>query len=232
MTKKLDELLKFDATLEAEKITGVEYKPGKGFDKETLATAIALLQDNIASRNEILMDLNDTLLENELSRYLFIIEKYGFEKVLEEDFGTKHFMSDETTYEKYYIYVHRKKGLLLSFDTYTWTKKPPRLNGGNVYYQWKPFVDNWAECISSGGFIRGDIWSGHHDCREALIHNLTKLDNRGEFVVPWVERPALWLINYGDEEKKDPKYDHKKLVNERIARLPEWVQTMIGPERE
>src|ERR1017187_5685094 len=121
MTNKLDELLKFDALQEAEKQTGVSYKDttkGEGFDNPATALGFLLMRENAMAKEEILTELGDTTFNNDLDRYQSIIEKYGFEKVLEDDFIDPHNLSnpDETKYEKYFIYAHRQKGLLLAFD--------------------------------------------------------------------------------------------------------------------
>lgn len=232
-TVTIDDLLNFDPLLEAEKITGVSYKDtkaGEGFDNPASALGFLLAHDHARAKEEKLMELGDTVLSNDLDRYQAIIEKYGFEKVLEDDFlNDDHRKEDEQTWEKFFVYAHRKYGLLLSFDTFTWVKgEKPHVNGGSVVYNWKPLVDNWQEVVSSGGYIDNDVWGGNHDCREALIHKMNNLNNRGEFVIPWHKRPFLWLLHYGETRNKN--YDHKAVTAARIERLPQWVKDFIGPE--
>jgi len=230
MTNKIDELLTFDPLQEAENVTGISYKDtskGEGFDNPANLMGLMFAQEHSKAKREALEELDDTYHNMNLYDYQRVIEKYGFEKVLEDDFVNPHGTDKENeTHEKYFVYAH-KKGLLLAFDTFSWTPdNKPCVNGGSVYYQWKPLVDDWTNSISSGGMIADNLWSGSHDCREALIHNLDKLNNRGEFIKPWQNKPWLWLIHYG--ETKDKGYDHNAITNGRIKRLPQWVQDFIG----
>lgn len=218
----LDNLLNYDPLATAEKITGMHYKDGGvSLDNPTIGIGLLLAQRNAAEKNAILDELDDTKLSNNLDRYQSIITNYGFEQVLADEWKSGHGHE-----ETYFIYAHRK-GLLLSFDTYSGC----RVNGGKVYYNWRPATDdasNW-ECTSSGGYTNYDsdpVWVGDHDCREALIHKLNRLNNRGEFVTPWVKRPFLWLLHYDDS--KVPGYDYRAITEARIKRLPEWVQEFIG----
>lgn len=72
------------------------------------------------------------------------------------------------------------------------------------------------------------VWCGDHDAREALVHKITKLEERGSFVPVWSKRPFLWLLHYMDT--KEEGYDYNALNAARIAAMPEWVQEMIGPK--
>lgn len=217
---ELDDLLKFDPLDTAEKITGTSIHDDGGLDNPSMALGFLLAQDHAKAKTEWLTELGDTTFSNKLDRYQSIIEKYGFEKVLEDTFAANG------RFETYFIYAH-KNGLLLSFDTFG----GDRVNGGHVYYNWKPLVEigeAW-ECTSSGGYhdtAQGLVWAGYHDCREALIHNLNKLNNRGQFVTPWTKPPFLWLLHYGDSKSKD--YDHVAITKARIERMPEWVQRFIS----
>lgn len=220
----LDKLLKFDPLDTAEKITGVSTADAElqGFENPAMAVGFVLMQENAAAKEEWLTELDDTSFHNKLERYQRIIEKFGFEQVLADNFTSKW-----DNHENYFIYAHRK-GLLLSFDTFNQTS----VNGGKVYYQWRPSVplDETHGCRSSGCFENYDtdpVWIGDHDCREALIHNLNKLNNRGEFVSPWIKRPFLWLLHHGDTEAEN--YDYKEINETRIERLPQWVKDFIGP---
>lgn len=72
------------------------------------------------------------------------------------------------------------------------------------------------------------IWSGHHDCREALKFNINRLSENGTFVKKWKEQPFLWLLHHEDSKREG--YDYKAINEEKIKMLPEDVQELIKGE--
>jgi len=226
--KKQDDILahelKYDAIADTEKELGISYKDPIVGDAVTFAS-MAKMWESSARKNEILKERRDTLFSNELDYYLEVIEENGFEKVLVLPFDI-----DDGRKEKFFIYWH-PDGLLLRFDTYNSTI----VNGGNVYYNWETTnKDHEWDILSSHGPIehRGDedgdfYWcvSGNHDCREALIHNMTRLRENGNFLKVWRKQSFIWLLHYGDT--KIDNYDHESITAERIAMLPQHVQDAI-----
>ena len=69
------------------------------------------------------------------------------------------------------------------------------------------------------------VWGGYHICREAVKHNINKMDENGVFVKKWMKMPFLWIINYMDT--KNDNYDYKSLNNQRIAKFPQYVKDAI-----
>lgn len=69
------------------------------------------------------------------------------------------------------------------------------------------------------------IWSGNHDCREALKFKINRLAENGTFVAKWKKQPFLWLLHYMDTKNED--YNYKVINEERIAMLPVDVQELI-----
>jgi len=226
----LDEMIKFDALEAAEKLTGKSFKE----DKETHDIAMDLMWSNSMLKREKLQELKDSYHGISIKDYLRIIEDDGFEQLLVEDFIDSD--APEGLYEKYYVYGHQRDGFILSFDSYSYKiddNVDILLNGGNLYYNWKPLVDNYFDTVSSGSFINKDVWAGYHDCREGLLHNVNNLRNRGDMVNPWVARPFLWLLNYAQErdvKKKAVTYD--EINREKISKLSDWAQKIIGPEND
>lgn len=219
-----DELLKFDPLDAAEQITGASYKCDEG--TSALGFLLALRHNEV--KNAHLEAAGDTTLSNELDRYVSIITNMGFELVLDLPFDSPGWGDDDPVrHEHYYIYAHRD-GLLLGFDTYGET----RVNGGEVYYCWKPSVENYWNCTSSGSMYydnQGDkYWGGDHDCREAIRHKINTLRSNGSFYAQWPKSNGifLWLLHHQDT--KEAGYDYNAINAERIAMLPEWVQTMIN----
>ena len=154
--------------------------------------------------------------------YLKLVKKIGFKQALKVDFK-----GYEDRDEVFYIYWDTKRGILLYFDTYG-----ENVNGGNFSYNWIPKDRQVVyKYSSSGGFKKhndGMVWVGHHDCRENIDVNIKNLEENGEFVVPWISRPFLWLLHFKDTEKYGRSKEGYKGVNEqRIAMLPEGIQTAI-----
>lgn len=72
----------------------------------------------------------------------------------------------------------------------------------------------------------GYVWSGDHDCREALIHNIAMLEQYGTLIEPWENVPFLWLLHHMDTRQE--AYDHEAITKSRIGKLPEDVRTCLG----
>lgn len=216
-TDELTELLHSDGLAMAEKITGKSYKEDEG----TQGLGFLFHMDINQRKRELLESRDDTTFSNTLNRYQRIITQYGFREVLHLPFEGNYGPDD------FYVYWH-DDGLLLSFDTFTWSSdKEQTVNGGKVRYNWRPNegLENRWELTSSGHF-QDSVWSGDHDCREALIFNLEQLRANGEFINPWVDTPWLWMLHYMDT--KIEGYDHKAITAERVAMLPDEVRRAIG----
>lgn len=213
-TESLDQLLSFDPLDTAEKLTGV--KSTSDPDNPATALGFYLMHGWSTKKNAALIACGDTTLLNKLDYYLGVIASIGFEKVLEDDF------EGHGKPEKLFIFA-RRDGLLLRFDTFG----SDHVNAAEAYYNWQPNeADGWPGLTSSGGFSRltdRPVWIGHHDAREALLHKINSLESGGKFVCPWIERPFLWLLNYGEKGESD----YQAINTARIGRLPEWVQAIV-----
>lgn len=212
MADRIDELLRTDSLQQAEDITGESYKN----DDATSALGMLIQMSKGRELDALLREAGDTTFSNELDRYQSIIEGVGFEQAL-----AVPFVSQWNRAENLFVYA-RRDGLLLVFDTFA----TDRVNGGHLYYQWRPAIDDFWSVTSSGG-MRGDVWCGYHDCREALLRKIKGLTDNGAFVAPWEHEEFLWLLHHGDTKVEG--YDHRAITAERIAMLPEWVRQMLGP---
>lgn len=213
----LKEALRFDALDFAKRVTG-ERVDERG---QAFSLGFVLMQQNAAVKESLLTERGDTTFTNMLDRYISIVEAYGFQLVLEDSFTGR-----DDRAERFFIFAH-PDGLLLAFDTF----ETDHVNGGKVYYNWKPSSrEAMFQFTSSGSMARlHDVWVGDHDAREALIFKMDQLRANGSFVKPWVERPFLWLLHYMDP--KVNKYDYREINEERISRLPAWVREFIGEDR-
>lgn len=241
----LDEMLRFDPLDAAEKITGENHKSST----RTTGLGMLLMMNNNDRKRKALHERGDTCFTEETDNYQRIIQKNGFKKVLELDFITKKgYDSQKEQPEKFFVYWH-DDGLVLVMDTSNLTTR----NSAKVYYNWRPKDYKNIRVTSSGSFdyedgqpsIRYDykkepdpnngrpmFWTGDHDAREAIVHNMDALREHGEFMRPWKKAPFLWFLHHGDTDNRDEKgnalYDSKAINAERIALLPDYVRECIG----
>lgn len=211
-------VLNFDPLAAAEKLTGASYKTDEG----TGALGFLMHIEHSRLKNAMLRRNGDTTLNETVERYQSVLDLLGFELVRECAFP----VNDRS--ERDFIYAHRD-GLLLHFDTFT-LSSPPMVNGAHVWFNWRPAGEIRFPRGCSGGFcqhIEPPTLAGDYDAHEALIFNLGNLRADGHLVNPWVERPFLWLLNYGDT--KTDNYNRDAINAARIAELPEWVRQMITP---
>lgn len=218
MNQQADEhlarVMRIDPLDVAENITNQRVEDGGiGF-----AAGLYMVQSKAATMKRLLRERDDVWDGMPLADYRRVVEQYGFELLLVDEFKGW----DRT--EQFFVYGH-PDGMLLKFDTF----RGDRVNGGNVYYNWRPHGEIEWDVTSSGGLVEPDytVWAGHHDCCRAMIFNLERLRSKGNFVSPWVGRPFLWLLHY--EEPKVDGYDHMAITAARIARLPQWARDFMGP---
>ena len=95
------------------------------------------------------------------------------------------------------------------------------------YEGYRKSFSNWTtrvdSHIQSKELIK--IWCGDHDCREAVKFNISQLNSNGNLIKQWKETPFLWLLHYMDT--KEEGYDHKKITQERLNKLPSYVLDII-----
>jgi len=216
-TANISDVLKFDPLDVAERITGTSTHDA---NSPAMALGFLLAMKHGARKEEMLAEIGDTRFSNTLSDYVAIVEKAGFEQVLALPFA-----GNEDVQETMFVFA-RHDGLLLRFDTY----QSDRVNGGAVYYNWRPdSIKTMHRYTSSGGMVSDTVWAGDHDCREAIVHKMKQLQENGACVSPWVKRPFLWLLHYMDAKVEG--YDYEAINASRVAMLPEWVREFIGPQR-
>ncbi|MCC6934852.1 MAG: hypothetical protein IT406_04160 [Candidatus Yanofskybacteria bacterium] len=226
---RIGELLAYDAIAVGEDMAE---SMGLGTDVGT-ALGFVLFQDANARKEQALTEADDTVLSNDLERYLRIVAAEGFTEVLrvpftvENNYGSS---GSEVKQETLFVFFHDRDGILLVFDTYDGV----RVNSGHFYYNWIP---NWIQpeeplmrVLWSGKWRGERFWVGHHDCREALRFNLRRLRQRGSFVPTWQEQPFVWLLHYGDYPH-GKEYDYDTIMQERLFLLPKWVQQRIAGEK-
>lgn len=206
LTNALERELAYDPVDVAEKMSDFL---GYGRNSE-LILALASLHN--ARKGEILAKLDDTGYRTDLNNYQRILVEEGFEKVLELDFIGQPYQYAE----KYFIYWN-PEGTLICFDTYD----SNIVNSAKLYYQVRR-KKNFRQ--SSGGYTNG-VWCGDHDARESLRYTLNMLRTESEILPVWQYDNFMWLLHYMDT--KTENYDYEAINRERLAMLPEHVQTAI-----
>jgi len=225
-----DDLLKFDALNTAEKITGKSYKE----DKETELLGLALHIGHAEEKKSRLMESCDTYFGQSIENYLSVVYELGFKAAYTEEIPPKK--DEDRLSDAYFIFYH-PEGIILEFDSY-WGMKS--VNGGRFFYNWRPNRPefNNYKILSSGTYAiysketDNYIWSGHHDCREALRYNIELLRKHGTFVTPWVNCPINWFSHYGDRSD-DKDFNnrssmYKNFSKPRIASFPTEVKELFG----
>lgn len=224
MSDLIENLLNIDPLDAAEQLTGSSYKDDAG----TAALGMLMMFERNDRLTQALTAADDTLLINDVDRYLRIIHEMGFELGLKMPFTAKSLYDDaDTINETFYVFA-RRDGFLLAFDTYDTT----RVNSAHLYYCLATDDDTWHTCVSSGGGMSiGDdkyVWCGHHNARHALRHTVEKLKTQATVLPIWPEhnKAWLWLLTYADT--REDGYDSKAINAERLEMLPSWIRQMIN----
>lgn len=217
----LDDLLNYDAIDEAERMTGGKVTD-KGFAREM---ALANHLDNSHKLRKELLAVDDTVMSDEIDRYLRIAREIGFVPVLDET------MEKESVSEK--VFVMKKAGALLFVDTF----RGRSVNDARLYYNWKTtkilessvirMSGTWSEktCSkwSDDQVPAEGVWIGDSDVRVALRHRVAQLEAAGSFIEPWEEPGHVYLRSHADQER-----DIQVATASRISRLPEEVRRMMA----
>lgn len=107
----------------------------------------------------------------------------------------------------------------------------PKWDLNMSYKEYRELHDPWYEKFDK--YVEDNklrsVWSGHHDCREAIKHNINSLAEDGDFLPVWKEAPFLWLIHHGEREND---VNYKEINDRKIALLPQDIQDIIkGDEK-
>lgn len=231
----LAEALAYDPMAEAEKTVG-QYCKDPIPENQVAALGLLLLQRQ-REKTDALLFLNDdtNAFTQSFEEFLGVVQRLGFEKVLEEEFQSRAWNpGDPTQTEKYTVWW--RDGLLLAVESYSGFSRPG-VNSAKLYGFWQPTEkeDVWDAMYGcSCGRIRtwqeGQPCIMHfsYDSREGLRNQLSLMESKGTFLSEWPEVPFLWLLTYMDSTVEG--YDYKAITEERLARLPEHVKKAITPE--
>lgn len=105
------------------------------------------------------------------------------------------------------------------------------LGVARVYlYCWIDQSD-WYEKVSIGdrspSVLGGGVVTGFEvRSKSEFGSTLEKLGSIGQFITPWPEPVFLWLL--AEQETCQQKYDYNAATRERLATLPDWVQSFVN----
>ena len=227
MKDELVGLLEFDGLHEAEQFTGKSIHE----DESTVSLGMLLNISCNKKKEQVLQERGDVHWGMPLSEYLLTLKRFGFREVLHIPFKKKY---DVGVLEDHFFVLWHEKGILLKFDTYFGND----INGGSFFYNVeilngdaKLFYS--AAPISSGGLTQDKkVFTGYHDCREAVLHTIQRFELFGTFLKTWVETPFILLIHHGDRiNNENFKVSSKRmmeLTKQRMLMLPEEVQKAIN----
>lgn len=213
MNQEIKKLLTFDPLLEMEKITGKSCVESEktiflGFEKNLI---------NNLNKDALLMFNFDTYFNMYYKDYINIAEKLGFEKVYEENFAD---INNKDLIEKYYIFFHRKYGILLSLETF----RAETINTAIIYFNWKR--KNKIRLTNSNDSFDDNIGISYINVIEGLKFHIEEVLENGEFITPWIKQPFLWLCNYMETKIKD--YNYTVINNNKLNKLPIEIQRAIS----
>ncbi len=160
-----------------------------------------------------------------LEKYIKMLRRLGFKKALEIPFEMPGHGSVRN--EKFFVFYQPKDAILCRFDTYLGSQ----VRDGSYYFNWKRRIPE-DEVYARLGTFNGH-WS-MHGRRNVLVgydyimrfdhvrEMIAKFKKCGEFVFPWIEKPHVRLIHYGD-----PVNTHEKAHAERVMMLPPSIRQMF-----
>jgi len=207
-----------EAALSHDPLDAVEKLTGSYRDNPGLSIMAVML--NGQRKRAALAATDDTAMSvTTPDDFLRIAKEEGFEIVLKEPFAGR-----DGVQEALWILWHRD-GILLVLESYNAYKS---VNSAKIYFQSK--VDSEGRCKirrASSSPIRDGVTAFDIDVRDGLRHALANAREGGVLLASWVERPWLWLLTYVESR---PGNDYRAINAERIARLPESVRELLGPE--
>lgn len=251
----MDDLLRFDPLYAAEKVLGKSDDGVAGLGMLLLNRRQDLLKSLAQMSGDTYMgipvaDLISLLGQNGFQKVLEI----PFES--KNEFFRGEPGDVETYQDTFYIFWDARRGLLLCFDTYSAnTAKTPKdihVNSGNVYFNWRPKDKGIFDFPVSGGmkmtarpgnrfaskrgarqsealFRKYAVAACNLDIREGLFRHLNDMERHGTFLSEWRAKPFMWLLTWSESRYSGGSKDkYTKIVEERIASLPEHVRAAIS----
>lgn len=259
MSKELNDLLSTDPIAVAEKIMGLQVTADISNPATLLALSLQFKLSK--ERKAVLLALDDTTFSNEQARYEQIITDMGFVHVYKAVLlATKH-SPDTVAHIHVWANPNNGCILVYDEYSSSDEDggRVFRINSAHVYYCWKAKEGvDYGHFTSSGGlhsvlhpqwrrdpqffkenedgsytssFPADLFWTGNHDAREALRHNLMQLAENGKFFTIWPRvrfNPHMLLVNRDFDKQSDQTPN--EMARRRFEDLPLWVRAIINCE--
>lgn len=198
----------------------IEKTFGKDHDKNPIAVILKtmFLQQHDEYINQILMMNEDTVLADEVKRYIPIAIKLGFDPTVSYEFTG--LVKNEPTKETIDILWDKKNGILLKVESFNtiYVKK------AQLFFNWQP--NNSGEynpdIMQDGHYTPNGIWIGEHDVAVALKYKFILLQENGTFINPWIKTPYMSFKGYSENKKGD------EITHQRIQQLPKAILKQIN----
>lgn len=234
--------LEIDPFALAEKMTGQSYKT----DKATESLGFGLSLAHVQSTRELLSSIGDMHYGLSAPQGLALFLKDGFDIVSVRKFEGNTGDKSEVYDERLYILFCKRRGILVRFETYgrgSAHNPDGSCNSIKVYFNYRPGHKDFVMCGYSGHGIvdpaplykteasqynpDGNTYAiiGDFDGREGIFTRLQMLEQNGEFITPWLEKPWVWFLSYADTKEKD--YDVDGINNAALSVLPDYVKKAI-----
>jgi hypothetical protein len=153
-----------------------------------------------------------------LEDYLKILEKQGFKEVLKVPFVGRRWENLQWKAQDDLYLVYWRSPVIVAFDTFSMKL----VNGGCVWYNWKPYQKDPKFCIEMSYWLN-DVLIGCHDCRVDFVRTLDMMGENGMFINPWINH-NLWLVNYVERyQGKD-----EEITINRFNQLPQEVKECVA----
>ena len=227
----IEELLRYDAIAEAEKISGKGH--WSNFSESDQALSLLLHMQHSNNKEKALRSNKDTYFSMSWNYLMEVLAENGFKVGTEWTFVDDQW--EITTTEKAGIY-YRGDGVVVFAESHS---NGSRVNSGSCYYELEQKEEvsdrDFWNLIHTGGLYDGNKLENKLDIREGLIHELNKAAKCGTFIKKWSNRNHLWILDYMESKRRishDTPYEvwnkqYKEVTREHIEKCPNELREIV-----
>lgn len=206
----ISEALRFDPLDTARRLT-----EGTGTGGEEVSKlGMVLAKEHNELKQQLLFESDDSFFNMSFGDFLFLAERLGFAKVLDEPI--------ENTEDRFTL--HWRSGMLLKLESYR-----KHTNSATVYFNFKGHPLDLMPIGSS--FLKDDvdgegIFFLQQDVREGFRWALERIERTGTILAKWVGEERIWLVDHEQERHKN--LDWMSIIEGRITRLPPEIRRAMA----